>query len=168
MSVVEPDPASEPIRVAEVTVATYRWDELRAAVERAFTRAQRTAVVVAVGLSAAVAVAGLVLLPSASKVSVAIYTPLVGWGAWSWLRVALARRASSAAVAQARELVVPALVDTAGRDALVVLLRLGGALVTERSTTIIVDRRDSSVALVASEYDLRHVPFGMPGYSAGP
>ncbi len=164
----DPDPAAAPIRVAETTVAAYQWDAWRESAGQAFQRAHRVAVAASVLTSAALAAAGLLLLPGGSKVSVAVYTPLAGWAVWSWLRRTVARRGMAPTVEQSRSLVVPALVDTVDDDALVGLLRNGGTLVTERSTTIVEVRRDSLVALVASEYDLSDVPSIFPSAGGGP
>jgi hypothetical protein len=123
-------------------------------------------VAVAVGL--VVGSVGLVWLPGAAKVSAAVYTPLVAWAAWSATRTWVAGRGLGDAVDGVRSLVVPALVAAVDTSTLVSLLRNGGALVTAHSTVIVAERRESLVALVASQYDVSHVPLNIPGGYGGP
>jgi hypothetical protein len=168
MSDAQPDPAAEPIRTAEATVAAYRWDAWRAAAAAALVRARRTAVVVAIGVGLVVGVVGLVWLPGTAKVSVALYAPFVAWAAWSSTRSWMSNRGLADAVDGVRSLVVPALVETVDTATLLSLLRNGGGLVTDHSTVIVEQRRDSLVALVASQYDVSHVPVVFPSGGAGP
>jgi hypothetical protein len=169
MSESDTDPASEPIRTAETTVAAYRWDQWRAAAHGASERARRVALAVSVGLGAVAGAAGLVWLPGDSRASVALYVPLLAWAAWSWTRSTMADRGIRDALEGIRDVVVPALVDGVEDATLVSLLRNGGGLVTSRSTVIASHRRDSLVALVASEYDPRSLPPAVGStYSGGP
>jgi hypothetical protein len=160
--------SSEPVRIAESTVAAYMWDEWRALAAAAMDRARRTATAVALGLGVVAAVAGLVWLPGAAKFSAALYTPLVVGAIWSSTRAWAARRGLRPAIDGVRALVVPALVETASTATLVSLLRNGGALVTEHSTVVVVQHRDSVVALVASQYDVSDVPLNIPSGGGGP
>lgn len=162
------DPRSEPIRTAEATVAAYQWDEWRASAAAADHRATRTAAVVSVVVGLVLGAAGLIWLPGTAKVSVALYVPLLAWAVWSATRTWTTSRALREPVDGVRSLVVPALVDTAPTETLLSLLRNGGALVTARSTVIVAERRESLVALVASQYDVSHVPLNIPTGGFGP
>ena len=162
------DPRSGPIRTTEMTVAAYRWDQWRASAAAGFDRARRAAAVAAVGVGLVTGAVGLVWLPGNAKVSVAVYTPLVAWAAWSATRAWVGSRGLSDALAGVRSLVVPALVATVDTATLVSLLRNGGALVTAHSTVMVAERRESLVALVASRYDVSHVPLNIPSGGAGP
>ncbi|MFC5679184.1 hypothetical protein [Aeromicrobium endophyticum] len=168
MSDETPDPRSEPVRTAEVTVAAYQWDQWRASAVSAVERARRVAAVAAIGVGLVVGVVGLVWLPGTAKFSVALYTPLVAWAAWTVTRTWMAGRRLGSAVHGLRTLVVPPLLDTVDTANLVSLLRNGGTLVTARSTVIVAERRESLVALVASQYDVSHVPLNIPTGGFGP
>jgi hypothetical protein len=168
MSDAQLDPEAEPIRTAESTVAAYLWDEWRTSATTAFDRARRTATAVAVAVGVVVGAAGLAWLPGSAKLSVALYAPLVAWAAWSSTRAWTARRRLRRPIEGVRSLVVPMLVDTVDVETLVLLLRRGGALVTAHSTVIVEQRRDSLVALVASQYDVSHVPLNIPTGGTGP
>lgn len=148
------DSASTPIRVVEVTLAAHQWDPWRAGAEATSRRARRVAAVVGMIVALMLVLVGLVLLPRPARISVLIYAPVGGAVAWAVTRQILTRRGLAPLVAQVRDVVVPALVDRIDTPALVTLLRQGGTLVPEQSTTIIEQRRESVVALVASEYDM--------------
>lgn len=152
------DVPAEPIRVDEVMVAAYRWDAWRSAAEATSRRARQVSGVVAVVAAVAVGVAGLVLLPSEARISVAVYAPFVGWSVRRLAQAFATARGLRSCVAELRSVVVPRLVDVATDDSLESLLLNGGALVVERSTVIVAEGRVSLVALVASEYDARALP----------
>ena len=162
----DPDVPAEPIRVEEVTVAAYRWDAWRSAAEATSRRSRRTAGVVAVVVGVAVGVAGLLLLPSEARISVAVYAPFVGWSVWKLTQAFATARGLRSSVAELRSVIVPSLVDVATDDSLESLLLNGGALVVERSTVIVAEGRDS---LVASEYDGKALPPAIGStFSGGP
>lgn len=160
---------SEPIRTAEASVAAYQWDAWQHDAVAASARARRTAVAVAVVVGLAAGAAGVALLPGDARLSVALYVPFVVWASWAWTRATLADRGFGDAVEGVRQVVVPALVDSVDADTLVSLLRHGGGLVTSRSTILVSERRDSLVALIASEYDPRTLPPAVDqSYRGGP
>ncbi len=161
------EPASQPIRTAEVSVASYQWDAWQHAAVAASARARRTAAVVAVVVGLVAGVAGVAWLPGDARLSVALYVPFVVWASWAWTRAALADRGFGDAVEGVRQVVVPALVDSVDADTLISLLRHGGGLVTSRSTVISSHRTDSLVVLVASEYDARALPPPVGGAGGG-
>ena len=165
----DPDVPAGPIRVEEVTVAAYRWDAWRSAAEAISRRSRRTAGVLAVVVGVAVGVTGLLLLPSAARISVAVYAPFVGWSVWKVMQAFATARGLRSSVAELRSVIVPSLVDVATDDSLESLLLNGGTLVVERSTVVVAEPRDSLVALVASEYDGKALPPAIGStFSGGP
>ncbi len=158
MATSDDAPDSAPLRVVEVTLPTYQWDQWRERAEAVSGRARRTAVVAGVLTAVLLAAWGLVVLSSAALFSIVLYAPVGGAAVWALVRRLLDHRGLAAVVAEAHQVVVPALVDQIGTRALVALLHQGGTLVTELSTTIISQRRESLVALVASEYDMSAFP----------
>lgn len=165
------DQAAAPVRVAEATVAAYQWDDWSSSAARASRRASRLSLVLAVVVGMAAAVAGIVLLPGANRLSVVVYAPLVAWGVRVWTRRLLARRGLAPVVEQVRALTVPRLVDELPKDVAVSLVRDGGALLTSRFIVLTVERRDSLVAVVATEHDpgvLPHNPFAERPQFSGP
>lgn len=158
MSWPDPDEPVEPVRVAEAGVAAYQWDQWQATATRSIHRAERFAVVAAIVAAVVVAAVGLIRLPGDGRFSVALYTPFAGWAAWAGTRHVGGGWGLDTTIDALRAVVVPQLVDDITTAGLESLLHHGGTLVTERSTVIVSERRDSLVVLVATEYDPRDMP----------
>ncbi|MCW2748991.1 MAG: hypothetical protein JWR83_101 [Aeromicrobium sp.] len=153
---VDDDPAPGPIRVAEVVLATYRWDAWSESAKSIERRSAWIATVVAVAVAILAAAAGLLYIPGQGRVSAIIYAPVIGWGTRQWLFGHLGERWLRPTLDEVRGLVVPNLVTRIDITPLRNLVTHGGALVPEESTVIMSDRRESAVALVASEYDVKY------------
>lgn len=160
-----------PRRVTEVGVPACQWDIWSQVATRAFRRARLGAVLAALVVGIALATAGLVLTPGASRASIAAYALVAAAAVWVGTRRLFARWGLVAVVKELRAVVVPALVESIGTDALVGIVRDGGTLMTSRGIVIVAHRRDGLIVVVASEYDLSALPgnpFAEQGFSGGP
>ncbi|VXC09552.1 hypothetical protein [Aeromicrobium sp. 9AM] len=149
---------SEPVRVVENVVSAWRWDAWRDAAMRIDRSAGWISIVLGIAAGGAAAAAGYGLIPGDGRLSAIVYAPLVGWGIRVWTRSWIATHRLKFVLAEVRTEVVPALVRGLDDARVLKLLTSGRALVTEQCTILAVERRDAAVALVASEYDLRHFP----------
>jgi len=148
-----PERGFEPIRVAEVVLAIYQWDGWRDSATTVGRRAEIIATVIGVTMAILAAIGGFIYLPGAVKLSAVVYSPLVGWGVRQWLFGWIADRRLRAVLDEVRSVVVPTLVAGAHDSQLRNLVINGGTTVIELSTIIRSERRESAVALIASEYD---------------
>ncbi|MCW2830682.1 MAG: hypothetical protein JWP31_1374 [Aeromicrobium sp.] len=136
-------------------MTAYQWDAWR---ETALA-ARRMARVWSVGAGLVVAAAavwiGSQLLPGAARFSAALYVPVVAWPVVSLVRSFILKRRLGRVVDQVRPMLIPALVQRLDDDTVLKILLSGGALLTRLSMTIVTERRDAAIAIIASEYDLQ-------------
>jgi len=151
---VDDDSAPGPIRVAEVVVAIYRWDAWQETAKKINRRSSWVASVAGIAVAVLAAYEGFVHLPGDVRLSAVVYSPLLGWGVRQWLIGWLSERWLRPVLDEVRGVVVPRLVTRIGDNWLRNLVTYGGASVGEQAIAIRAERRDSSVALVASEYDM--------------
>jgi hypothetical protein len=125
--------------------------------------ASRRAKIVATfaGVIAAViaAAGGLAYIPGAGRISAVVYAPIIGWAIRQWLTKVISEHRVRQVLDEARTVVVPALVGRIDDDDLRRLVSRGGVLVPALSTVVTSERRDSAVALTASQYDLTGFPY---------
>lgn len=164
---VGPEPSTEPIRVAEVLLATYQWDAWVAAATDAGRRAKIVATFTGVIAVIIAAAGGFAYIPGAGRISAVVYAPIVGWVIRQWLIRVVSEHRVRQVLAEVRSVVVPALVERIDDGELRRLVTRGGVLMSGLSTVIASDRRDSAVALTASEYDLTGFPYMLGSAGTG-
>lgn len=144
----------QPIRAVELRVAHYQWDAWVESAGSAARKADFQAIFLGVLAALFAGAVGFEMLDSDAQFSALVYSPLLGLGVWYALRSRLDSRYLSRVVEDLRAAVVPKLVNEITDEDLTRLARLGGVVVPNESIVIVARRRDSEVALVASEYDM--------------
>jgi hypothetical protein len=163
----EDEANTAPIRVVENVLSAWRWDAWRDAATRIDRSAGWISIVLGIAAAGAAAAAGYALIPGDGRLSAIVYAPLIGWGIRRWTRSWIATQRLKSVLAEVRTEVVPALVEALDDGRLLKLLTSGSALVPEQCTILAAERRDAAVALVASEFDLRHFPLEIVSGNGG-
>lgn len=155
---IEIDPDLDPIRVTENVISAWRWDAWLQSASRIDRFARWVSIALGIAAAVGAAAVGYEFIPGDGRLSLILFTPLVGWGVQSWIRPWIATHRLKSVLAEVRPEVVPRLISDLDDESLLRLLVHGGALVPGLSTRLSAERRDAALALVAYEYDMTKIP----------
>lgn len=154
--------------VAELPISESTLTSWRVDAEDSVKRAAERAAVIALVLGLAFASLLVVVVESNRIIYVSAFTPIVVGSAWLCAWAILRRRLLGPVARNMRETLMPTLLSRASWDELLRFARRGTGAFTHDSIIIRTERRENSLYLVATKYDLSKGDWMLPeGFGMG-